>query len=472
MSADQSKRLEQLRKAFESGALDEDTYQAAVAALGASAPANAEVTGPGAVAQGLRPVSAGAGSVAVGGDVRGNVYLGSPPRDSAEALAIYRRVTMSACRHLPLRGIDPGASDAAGDQQRLNLAEVYVALDTKAQIPVYFKNVDRASATPTRQKAPLPALHATIQNRHVVILGDPGSGKSTFVNHLCFCLVGCGLDSTASWLSQLSGWPHREADIVPVSLVLRDLARSLPQDLNRAEPSHLWEFIMDRLRAQNLEFAADPLRDALEGGKCIVFLDGLDEIPTTRQRGFVRDAVLAFADRYYRSRFVVTCRTLSYQDREWRLRNWPSFELAPFSEEKIQHFIKAWYDELARVGTVKAEDATTLAERLDEAVRRPDLWRLAPNPLLLTVMALVHAHKGRLPDARALLYEDIVDILLWRWEEVKVGQEEQAPALRQLMSDAGRMDVDLKTVLWQLAFDAHQQPGTAGEDELADIPEC
>ena len=54
-------------------------------------------------------------------------------------------------------------------------------------------------------------------------------------------------------------------------------------------------------------------------------------------------------------------------------------------------------------------------------MRRPDLWRLAPNPLLLTVMALVHTHKGRLPDARALLYEDTVDILLWRWEQIKAG---------------------------------------------------
>ncbi len=85
-------------------------------------------------------------------------------------------------------------------------------------------------------------------------------------------------------------------------------------------------------------------------------------------------------------------------------------------------------------------------------------------------MALVHTHKGRLPDARALLYEDTVDILLWRWDEIRFGDEEEAPTMRQLLLDAGRTDVDLKKVLWRLAFEAHA--GTDGDAEsLADISE-
>ena len=81
----------------------------------------------------------------------------------------------------------------------------------------------------------------------------------------------------------------------------------------------------------------------------------------------------------------------------------------------------AWYAGLARMGEMTQAESTAMAGRLREAVHRPDLWRLAPNPLLLTVMALVHTHKGRLPDTRALLYEETVDILLWRWEQKKSG---------------------------------------------------
>ncbi|NIO69120.1 MAG: SUMF1/EgtB/PvdO family nonheme iron enzyme, partial [Anaerolineae bacterium] len=241
--------------------------------------------------------------------------------------------------------------------------------------------------------------------------------------------------------------------------------------MKRAEPRHLWDFIVSRLEAQNLALAAKPLHQALEEGQAIVLLDGLDEIPTKAQRTFIRDAVAAFAGRYPRTRLAITCRTLSYQEPAWQLEGLPAFELAPFNEKKIDRFIGAWYNELARFGVVKAEEAGGLTRRLQEAVRRSDLWRLAPNPLLLTVMALVHTHKGRLPDARALLYEDTVDVLLWRWEQIKAGGEEAAPRLRRLLLEAGRTDVDLKRALWRLAFEAHQEGGTGDDEVLADIGE-
>ncbi|MGH8631750.1 MAG: NACHT domain-containing protein, partial [Burkholderiales bacterium] len=139
---------------------------------------------------------------------------------------------------------------------------------------------------------------------------------------------------------------------------------------------------------------------------------------------------------------------------------------------KIDRFIAAWYDELARLGVVRGEDKDGLTRELKSAVRRPDLWRLAPNPLLLTVMALVHTHKGRLPDARAMLYEETIDILLWRWEQVKASGQEETPRLRQLLLEANRTEVDLKRTLWQLAYEAHAQSGDGDDqDRLADISE-
>ena len=86
-------------------------------------------------------------------------------------------------------------------------------------------------------------------------------------------------------------------------------------------------------------------------------------------------------------------------------------------------------------------------------------------------MALVHTHKGQLPEARALLYEETVDILLWRWEQVKASETGEPPCLRSLLHQAGRTDVDLKRALWQLAFTAHRDGGTTDGEAVADIGE-
>jgi len=414
-------------------------------------------------------------------NVAGNVYLGPQPQDAAEALAIYRRVLAQTCGHLPLRGVDVGAGDPTADQRRLGLANVYIDLDTTTPVPLSAeekpgRNRQRPSLE-ERETRPLGALEAVVANRRLALLGDPGGGKTTFVNHLAHCLARHALGPDANWLGRLPGWPLDEAETLPVLVILRDFARGLPATLPpRAEPQHLWDFIRTRLRAQNLDFAAAPVCQALEDGRALALLDGLDEVPTVAQRVFVRDAVAAFAARYPGNRYLVTCRVLSYQPPtsgvpDLRLPGLPSFALAPFEEAKIERFISAWYDELARLGVVPNQDAPGLARSLGAAVRRPDLWGLAPNPLLLTVMALVHTHKGRLPEARALLYEETVDILLWRWEQIKTGGGEETPRLRRLLLEAGRSDVDLKRALWCLAYQAHAQVGGKDSERLADIGE-
>lgn len=456
----------------------------------------AHLRGSGAIVQGPGAVGAGAGGTAIGGDVADttivtgdhnivtNVYTGQPVHDPEEALAIYRRVLLTSFRHMSLQGLDVGASDPTGRQQRFDLAQVYVDLDTTTQVvtpdPARSDADDsqsRASLTRAlRQEGkekPLKALEAVIAHRHLVLLGDPGSGKSTFLTHLALCLAAFGSESQQPRLARLPGWPAQEAALVPVFVTLRDFARWLPPGATKASPRHLWDFVMARLEAQNLAFAAQPLHDRMEHGQVVLLLDGLDEIPTRHQRSFIRDAVSACADRYAQCRMVVTCRTLSYQESAWQLDDFEQATLAPFKEEQIDAFIAAWYAELARLGSIKPGAVDSGSRDLREAVRRPDLWRLATNPLLLTVMALVHTHKGRLPAARALLYEETVDILLWRWEQLKITSsgDEDVPQLRHLLTQADRTDVDLKRALWQLAFEAHRDGGASDIEAVADIGE-
>ncbi len=405
-----------------------------------------------------------------------DVILAALPDNSAAALEKYRRDMARECGHLSLRGVDRDEADAAARHNPLGLANVYIELHTATQIPLSAEERGREENR-WRDTRPQTALEAVLENRELVLLGDPGGGKTTFVRHLAHCLA---RGETAS----LAGWREDMAR-VPILVILRDFARRLPQLREAQADKEPWAYLLDfidaRLRERDLAEAIAPLHDLLDAGDALVLLDGLDEVTTTAQRVFVRDAVQGFVRRYSDSRYLITCRVLSYrepnverEEPDLRLPRFATRTLAKFDDDQIDNFITAWYAELARVGRVRAEDVAGLQRDLRDAVRRRDLRRMAPNPLLLTVMALVHTH-SRLPDERALLYAEAVDILLWRWDQVKMSGDERTPRLRELLRAAGRSDKELLKVLARLAYEAHAQldepESDADGDSLAGIGE-
>jgi formylglycine-generating enzyme required for sulfatase activity len=457
--------------------------QARVAALEAQLAAAAQtgqgssVTGDGnrvADRGGIIAGNLAGGFLMTGGTLQGDVYIGDPTTDPREALAIYRRVLISRHSHVHLRGIVPSSPDDKGTERRPDLAEVYVALDTKSLDEPAEALGNKRERPEAMERKPLSALAAAIRNRQLVLLGDPGSGKSTFVAHLGLCLAAHALFPSDGWLHRLPGWPQAESHMVPLPVVLRDFARSpaLRESTGGASAKQLWDFLVEQLGRQNLAFAAKPIAGALERGEVLLILDGLDEIAGVEDRGRVRDAVLAFAGRYPGCRLIATCRTLSYQMGPGgaALPGLPAFELAPFDDKQIDRFVTAWYAELGRLGAVRSEDVEPETRALQAAVRRPDIRRLAPNPLLLAVMAAFHAHRGRLPDQRAQLYEDTINLLLWNWEQARASAPGEDPVPRQLLREAGKTDADLYRILARRAFIVHLQSGGEG-DGPADIAE-
>ena len=407
--------------------------------------------------------------------IQGNVYNGPAPRNPQDALKVYRAVMANMTSSLSMRGIDLRASDP-NTQRTIGLANVYIDLDTRAADVNAKGNKEKeitgdgiVLSTTARSFEIRSVLDAVIENRNLVIKGDPGSGKSTFVNYLTYCL-------STQTTDRLKNWEKKDADLLPVIVILRDFVRVLKKLPEHAEPRHIWEFIEKRLKDQNLSASSKPIHELLEQGKAIVFLDGLDEVSTTAQRVFVRDAVHAFVKRFPKNRFVVTCRILSYtppkseSEPDLRLTTFPEFELAPFDDEKINSFIDHWYGELTNLGIVTKEFGNDLHAGLKSAVRRVELRKLASNPLLLTVMAVVNTHKGRLPDARALLYEQTVEILLWQWEQTS---KERKTGLLELLLETECSPRDFEQVIWKLAYEAHAQTDVNNEDEesLAGISE-
>ena len=468
---------------------------------------SATLTGSGAIAQGEGAIAIGERGVYVGGDVEGHVITGDENR-IVEAEHYYEHyhaadpaqaVDMKALRdtylgrllletgRLSLAGIDPkAASDES--EARLSLSAVYTALMTLGMEEL--RKGARTGlfnlAAEKSQTAFLPALTQLDRHRHLVLLGDPGSGKSTFVNFVALCLAGECLgrddvnmhtmttplpDDKGEDQAERQSWKH--GPLLPVRVILRDLAaRGLPQPGEEATAEHLWRFLEKELKTPG---CIPVLRRELGQRGGLLLLDGLDEVlAAQRRRVQIKQLVEDLAAALPRVRILVTSRTYAYQKQDWQLAGFQEAVLAPFTPGQIRRFVDRWYGHMAQRRGLNAADAQGKAERLKQAIFSSENLRdLAGRPLLLTLMASLHAWRGgSLPEKREELYDHTVDLLLDWWESPKVvtdkqGREVYEPSLAEWL----KVDREkVRALLHRLAYEAHAaQPELVG---TADIPEA
>jgi len=388
---------------------------------------SATISGDGALAYGDGSVAVGAGATYIGGDFTQIVlvtiqqFLGG--KDGEEKTTDIRRryfqhVSQRANLLPWIRITEENASPEQGGD--LHLADIYIDLDTNELERKHLEHEEelRQYLAHRKETERISAQKMVNRERSLLILGDPGSGKSAFVKHLTYLMAQANLAERPNEAAQnsISGWEH--GALLPIRVELRYLA-DFAQDQQKLKGAKLLlKFIRNDLADWGMDDCWPIVESALrkpEGG-ALILLDGLDEAPTA-QRQRVVDAVSDLREMYPSHRYLVTCRPYAYVGQPWRLHGFHEVTLAPFDEEQIDRYIDNWYERLAERQRLETRQlALRKAQSLKEAVRRRDLLGLAERPLLLAVMAQLHAYHGQLPEDRTQLYYDAVHLLLERWE--------------------------------------------------------
>ncbi|HRN69371.1 MAG TPA: SUMF1/EgtB/PvdO family nonheme iron enzyme [Promineifilum sp.] len=313
------------------------------------------------------------------------------------------------------------------------------------------------------QREPVLKAISRPENEHLVILGAPGSGKSTLVSYLALCLARDHLkdEKINQELLREQGWGLSHLRLIPVPVTLRTYAA---EGLSKGQD--LWTYIEAVLAAANLAGYAPYLKKQLAQGG-LLLLDGLDEVDNApKVRKALKTQVESFVDTFPNVRIIVTSRPYAY-GAGWELSRFSVTRLLDFSPEQIDTFIDQWYgatgeDPVLGLGPDKAKAyADSLKAQLNPEYRSThSLRELASNPLLLTMMVYIHRGRegGQLPHRREELYRLCINLLLELWQHSKN---------INLLDELNITREQLEKALQEVAFVAHKsQPATS---KTADI---
>ncbi len=380
-----------------------------------------------------REIQTGDESVAVGGSITDSAIIhgqtivfadrfwrdlkpAMPAAQLRECTAAYLAYLTDRHYYLSLKGM--GVSDRV--PLKLKLLDLYVPLKARMELPEG-ETWNRELSVAGRKVAdedhellhfgePTPLLNVLQRHSGVVVLGDPGAGKTTFVKYL------------ALRLARGEGKQIGLDDYLPILLPLAAFANALT-----ARDIRLDDFIAEYFAGIGADLPiGEMLKEALNAGRALILLDGLDEVRDIGVRNMVVERVVDFFAFHRRggNKFVLTSRVVGYRAVRPSAEDLVECTIVDFEEDEIEEFVKYWTSAIEKqaqgnTAVARADAETDRRELLDSIQQNPGVRQLASTPLLLTILALMKRQGVSLPERRVQLYDQYVNTLLSTWNRAR-----------------------------------------------------
>uniref|UniRef100_A0ACD5GUU2 NACHT C-terminal helical domain 2-containing protein n=1 Tax=Desertifilum tharense IPPAS B-1220 TaxID=1781255 RepID=A0ACD5GUU2_9CYAN len=250
---------------------------------------------------------------------------------------------------------------------------------------------DRLGLSKVRQ-ARVCGLDALSRYRKLMILGKPGAGKTTFLQHIA---IQC---------SEGKFEPRR----VPLFIKLKEFA----EDAHDKGEFNLLKYLIQNLSISKIK--PEIAHQLIETGKTVILLDGLDEVAEFDSERVVRE--IRRVTRYHQNYFAITCRIAASSH---QFQEFTDVEVADFNSEQVKSFSQKWF---VAVAGNDSSAGKALAAKFTNKLQSPEneaIRELSVTPILLNLTCLVFHANADFPSSRAKLYEQGLDILLRRWDKAR-----------------------------------------------------
>ncbi|MEU0095081.1 NACHT domain-containing protein [Kribbella sp. NPDC006257] len=272
----------------------------------------------------------------------------------------------------------------AGTTRQVPYSQLFVqpfliAADTQARLPESAKERD------------LPSLLG--ETHRLVLLGDPGGGKSTSAIKLAHDInagKARGLPATICFL-----------------VVLRDFAREYSE-----QKLSLVDYIITTTSAlYHITVSHASIEHSLLNGRAVLVFDGLDELLDTSLRREIVQAVEGFCHRFPTTPVLVTSRKVGYEEAPLDPDLFHEVHLDRFSFSQVREYAEKWFKLDASVPNENRKALTDAFLSDSQFVRD-----LTSNPLLLSLMCGLYASERYIPKNRPDVYERCALLLFEKWD--------------------------------------------------------
>ncbi|MCA2700111.1 MAG: HEAT repeat domain-containing protein [Microcystis sp. M179S2] len=246
------------------------------------------------------------------------------------------------------------------------------------------------------------------KHNKMMILADPGMGKSTLLRMEALKIAReelgkLGVNTPQPFLNNREKVKVKDV-ILPLYFRLSELANKL------AEKNDDIINIIPQLIDKSFQIESI-VKEKLEQGKCVLFLDALDEVSSvqlhklnTKLENFLDNSPCKI---YLTSRIVGYSGKFSGKVKE--------VEIVPFTDKKIAEYIKTWF---VNAEDYLENDLVSAAGLIEELKNKPQIQGLAQNPLLLSLICSLYQTQDLiLPAKRNEVYKQAVDYMLRDWVE-------------------------------------------------------
>ncbi len=218
------------------------------------------------------------------------------------------------------------------------------------------------------------------ESQRLFILGQSGSGKTTFLKHLAIQAAQNRLPKMPIFLS-LKAWSDSQLDLMKFIEIQFEMCQF-------PDPKSFVTYV-------------------LQQGHTLILGDGLDEVnQAAGQRDQVIRALGDFSQSYKDSQMIISSRIAATG---YSFEQFTYVEVAHFNEQQCQTYVRQWFAD----NPVKRDRFLTKISRTEQR----GLQELARVPLLLALLCLSFEEVGDFPERRVEIYEEALEALLKKWDK-------------------------------------------------------